>query len=65
MATDYTSDSDLSDETRELVNRGLASVKRKRRTSTAQLDDARGRFMDSNMDTSNVRHPSGRVVLTR
>jgi len=53
MNTDYTSDSDLSEDTRDLVDRGLASVKRKRRTFT---------ILDSNMDTSNVRHPSGRIV---
>jgi len=57
---EYTSDSDLSDDTKELVNRGLASVKRKRRILTQQADDAQPRILDSNMDTSNVRHPSRR-----
>jgi len=57
---DFTSDSDLSDDTRELVNEGLASVKRKRRITAAQSDGVQERFLDSNMDTSNVRHPSRR-----
>jgi len=55
---DYTSDSDLSDDTRDLVSRGLASVKRKRRIVTTQSDGVHDRFSESNMDTSNVRHPS-------
>jgi len=59
---EYTSDSDLSDDTRELVSRGLASVKRKRRMITMQLEGVQERFLDSNMDTSNVRHLSGRGV---
>jgi len=59
---EYTSDSDLSDDTRDLVKRGLASVKRKRRIVTTQSDDVHDRFLDSNMDTSNVRHPSWRGV---
>jgi len=63
MTNEYTSDSDLSDETRYLVSKGLASVKRKRRTSIAQLDERMERYRDSNMDTSNVRHPLGRIAL--
>jgi len=59
---EYTSDSDLSDDTRELVSRGLASVKRKRRIPTTQFDSVQERFLVSNMDTSNVRHPSRRGV---
>jgi len=59
---EYTSDSDLSDDTRDSVSRGFASVKRKRRMATTQSDGVRERFTDSNMDTSNVRHPSGRGV---
>jgi len=54
---DYTSDSDLSDDTRDLVDRGLASVKRKRRMHTTQPDGVLGRTLDSNMDTFNVQHP--------
>jgi len=60
VSMEYTSDSDLSDDTRELVGRGLASVKCKRRIVTTPSDDAQDRFLDSNMDTSNVRHPSRR-----
>jgi len=59
---EYTSDSDLSDDTRELVSRGLASVRRKRRMPTTQSDDVHERFLVSNMDTSSVRHPSRRGV---
>jgi len=59
---EYTSDSDLSDDTRDLVSRGLASVKRKRRILRTQSDGVRERFSDSNMETSNVRHPSWRGV---
>jgi len=62
MSMEYTSDSDLSDDTRDLVSRGLASVKRKRRLTTMQSDGVRERFSDSNMDTSNIGHPSGRGV---
>jgi len=57
---DYTSDSDLSDDTRELVNQGLASVKRKRRINIIKTAGVQDRFSDSIMDTSNVRHPSRR-----
>jgi len=59
MNMEYTSDSDLSEDTRDLVSRGLASIKRKRRMTTMQSDGVHERFSDSNMDTSNVRHPQG------
>jgi len=59
---EYTSDSDLSDDTRNLMSRGLASKERKRRIVATQSDGVRDRFSDSNMDTSNVRHPSWRGV---
>jgi len=59
---EYTSDSDLSDDTPELVNKGLASVKRKRRTTMMQSDGVHERFLASNMDTYNICHPSGRGV---
>jgi len=59
---EYTSDSDLSEDTRDLVSQGLASVKRKRRTVTAQPESVRDRFSDSNMDISSVRHPSWRGI---
>jgi len=59
---EYTSDSDLSEDTRDLVSQGLASVKRKRKIVTTQSDGVRERFPDSNMDISSVRHPSRRGV---
>jgi len=55
---EYTSDSDLSEDTRDLVSQGLASVKRKRRIVMTQSDGVCERFPDSNMDISSVRHPS-------
>jgi len=58
---DYTSDSDLSDDTRELVNQGLASVKRKRRVNITQTAGGYDRFSDSIMDSSNVRHPFAKL----
>jgi len=57
---DYTSDSDVSDDTRELVTQGLASVKRKRKIDTIQSAGVHDHFLDSNMDTFNVRHSSRR-----
>jgi len=59
---DYTSDSDLSDGTRDLVDRGLATVRRKRRTTASQPEGVRERFLGPNMDISSIRHPSGRIV---
>jgi len=59
---DYTSDSNLSEDTRDLVSQGLASVRRKRITVGAQSDGVHERFSDLNMDTSNVRHLSWRGV---
>jgi len=50
----------LSDDTREFVNQGLASVKRKRRINIVTMAGVQDRFSDSIMDTSNVRHPSRR-----
>jgi len=60
---EYTSDSDLSEDTRDLVNRSLATVRRKRRIIASQSEGVRERFLDSNMDISSVRHPSGRIAL--
>jgi len=59
---EYTSDSDLSEDTRDSVSQGLASVKRKRKIVSAQSEGVRERFPDSNMDLSSVRHPSWRGV---
>jgi len=60
---EYTSDSDLSEDTRYLVSQGLASVKRKRRINASQPDGLGERFSDPNMDISSVRHPSWRETL--
>jgi len=54
---EYTSDSDVSDDTRELVRQGLATVKRKRVTIALQPERLRERLSVSNMDTSHIRHP--------
>jgi len=62
---DYNSDSDISDDTRDLVSQGLASVKRKR-FSTAALAERiglRDRAPVPNMDTSNVRSPLRREAV--
>jgi len=59
---EYTSDSDLSKDTRGLVSQGLANVKRKRKTVTAQPENVQDRFSESNMDISSVRHPSWRGI---
>jgi len=53
----YTSDSDLSDDTRELVNQGLASARRRRRVNITTMTGVQDRISGSIMDTSNVRHP--------
>jgi len=54
---DYTSDSDLSDDTRELVHQGLASARRKRRVNIVTMPGVQDRISGSIMDTPNVRHP--------
>jgi len=53
---DYTSDSDVSEDTRELVRQGLASVKRKRVTIASYPERAHERLSAISMDTSNIRH---------
>jgi len=57
---DYTSDSDDSDDTRELIEQGLASARRRRVTITPQSDNVRDRASVHDMDISSVRHPSSR-----
>jgi len=57
MNTEYTSDSDLSDGTRDLVRQGLASVKRKIVTESLQTERPPERPSVSNMDISHIRHP--------
>jgi len=54
---EYTSDSDVSDDTRELVRQRLATVKRKRVTVALQPERLRDRLSVPNMDTSHIRHP--------
>jgi len=54
---DYTSDSDISEDTRDLVSQGLASVKRKRFSTASQVGRISERLSIPNMDTSNVRSP--------
>jgi len=54
---DYTSDSDVSEDTRDLIRQGLASVKRKRSTLTSYPERAHERLSTISMDTSNIRHP--------
>jgi len=53
---DYTSDSDASENTRELESQGLASVKRKRVKLASKADSVRERPSVPNMDISSVRH---------
>jgi len=53
--TDYTSDSDISEDTRDLVRQGLASVKRKRRVTTSRIGRLSEQIPVHNMDTSSVR----------
>jgi len=53
--TDYTSDSDISEDTRELVKQGLASVKRKRIGVTSRIGRLREQVSVHNMDTPSVR----------
>jgi len=54
---EYTSDSDVSEGTRDLVRQGLASVKRKRVVVALQSERLPESFSVSNTDTSQIRHP--------
>jgi len=54
---DYTNDSDISEDTKDLVSQGLASVRCKRVTTSPQIGRLRERVTVPNMDTSSVRHP--------
>jgi len=54
---DYTSDSDISEGTQELVRQGLVSVKRKRMITSIRPERPRECQTVSNMDTSSIRHP--------
>jgi len=63
MSLEYTSDSDVSDDTRDLVQRGLATVKRKRMTVAFQSERLRERPLVPNMDISHIRYPSNQDGL--
>jgi len=63
MSLEYTSDSDVSDDTRDLLQRGLATVKRKRMTVAFQSERLRERPLVPNMDISHIRHPSNQDGL--
>jgi len=54
---DYPSDSDVSEDTRDLIDQGLASVKRKRLNTTSRTKRTSERISVPNMDTTSVRHP--------
>jgi len=54
---EYTSDSDVNEDTRDLVRQGLASVKRKRVIVALQPERLRERLSVHNMDTSSIRYP--------
>jgi len=56
MSPEFTSDSDVSDVTRELVRKGLATVKRKRRTVALRTERLRERLSVPDIDTSQIRH---------
>jgi len=54
---EYTSDSEVSDDTKELLQQGLATVKRKRVTVALQSERLRERPLVPNMDISHIRRP--------
>jgi len=54
---DYTSDSDVSEDTRDLISQGLASVKRKRLSTASQTMRTSERVSVPNIDITSVRHP--------
>jgi len=56
METDYTSDSDVSEDTRELIDQGLASVRRKRVKLSARPESISHRRLVPNTDIPSVRH---------
>jgi len=57
MSLDYTSDSDISDDTKELVRQGLATVKRKRKTVALRTQRPHERLSVPDMDPFQIRHP--------
>jgi len=54
----YTCDSEVSDDTRELIEQRLASARRRRVTIAPQSDNVRHRASVHDMDISSVQHPS-------
>jgi len=54
---EYTNDSDVIDDTRDLAQQGLATVKRKRLTAALQTERLRERLSVPNMDISHILHP--------
>jgi len=54
---EYTSDLDVSEDTRDLVNQGLASARRKRINVVSNLDSVIQRRLVPNTDIPSVRHP--------
>jgi len=60
---DYTSDSDVSEDTRDLVNQGLASARRKRTNVRSNLDSIIQRRLVPSTDTPSVRHQSWTETL--
>jgi len=56
LSPEYTSDSDVSEDTRELVRQDLVTVKRKRKTVAFRTERLRERPLVPDMDTSQIRH---------
>jgi len=54
---EHTSNSDITEDTQDLVRQGLASVKRKRVTISLQPERLRERISVPNIDISSIRHP--------
>jgi len=55
---DNPSDSDVSEDTRELIEQDLASARRRRVTIAPKSDSVRDRTSVHDMDISSVRYPS-------
>jgi len=56
MMMEYTSDSDVSEDTRELVYQVFASVRRKKMKVVTKADGVRKRHSVPSTDISSVRH---------
>jgi len=57
LSPEYTSDSDVSEDTREMVRQGFATVRRKRKTVAFRAERLRERPLVPDMNTSQIRHP--------